>query len=108
MKKETEHVLDGSDDSEQQVYCPPHNILFNHSHRHWHFYRTVKSESSAAGAGAAMHVFQALQYLRKLCTHPSLIMEPSHPDYHEVMAELAASKTTINDICYAPKLVALK
>ncbi|TNN37598.1 TATA-binding protein-associated factor 172 [Liparis tanakae] len=29
---------------------------------------------------ATGHVFQALQYLRKLCNHPSLVLTPQHPE----------------------------
>ncbi|KAI8830148.1 hypothetical protein BC829DRAFT_426554 [Chytridium lagenaria] len=30
------------------------------------------------------HVFQALQYLRKLCNHPSLVLKPTHPQYEKI------------------------
>lgn len=58
--------------------------------------------------GKSTHVFQALQYLRKLCNHPSLVLTPSHPQYAKVNAKLQAEKRSINDIENAPKLVALQ
>ncbi|GAO48421.1 hypothetical protein SAICODRAFT_21270 [Saitoella complicata NRRL Y-17804] len=54
------------------------------------------------------HVFQALQYMRKLCNHPSLVLNPSHPKYTQVMSQLAAQNSQIKSIEHAPKLGALK
>jgi TATA-binding protein-associated factor len=54
------------------------------------------------------HIFQALQYLRKLCNHPSLVLTPSHPQYHNVMAKLKKENRDIHDIQNAPKLTALQ
>jgi TATA-binding protein-associated factor len=54
------------------------------------------------------HIFQALQYLRKLCNHPSLVLTPQHPQYEKVMAKLANEKRSIYDIQNAPKLLALQ
>lgn len=51
-----------------------------------------------SGDAGAQHVFQVLQYLRKLVTHPALVLNPSHPDYENVMQELAASKRSLRDI----------
>jgi len=57
------------------------------------------------GSGKGTHIFQALQYLRKLCSHPLLVLNSAHPEYTSVMKEygdsLRASKA-------CPKLVALK
>lgn len=54
------------------------------------------------------HVFQALQYLRKLCNHPSFVLTESHPQYQKVTAKLAAEKRDIHDIRNAPKFMALQ
>jgi TATA-binding protein-associated factor len=56
----------------------------------------------------ATHIFQALQYLRKLCNHPLLVVNEKHPEYTKVMNQLKASKQSIHDISFAPKLQALK
>lgn len=54
------------------------------------------------------HIFQALQYMRKLCNHPALIMNPKHPQYEKVMRNLQAHHDNIRDIHHAPKLLALQ
>ncbi|XP_054654807.1 TATA-binding protein-associated factor 172 isoform X1 [Dunckerocampus dactyliophorus] len=57
---------------------------------------------------ATGHVFQALQYLRKLCNHPSLVLTPQHPEYKRVTEQLAGQNSNLRDIQHAPKLSALK
>ncbi|XP_036979124.1 TATA-binding protein-associated factor 172 [Acanthopagrus latus] len=57
---------------------------------------------------ATGHVFQALQYLRKLCNHPSLVLTPQHPEYKRITEQLAAQNSSLRDIQHAPKLSALK
>ncbi|KAH9489880.1 btaf1 RNA polymerase II, B-TFIID transcription factor-associated, 170kDa [Bulinus truncatus] len=54
------------------------------------------------------HIFQALQYLRKVCNHPALVLNQSHPKYKEMMASLVLQGTNLHDISHAPKLTALK
>lgn len=51
---------------------------------------------------------QALQYLRKLCNHPSLVLSPQHPEFKRITEELAAQSSGLRDIQHAPKLSALK
>lgn len=65
--------------------------------------------SAAAGQG---HVFQSLQYLRKLCNHPALVLEgsadgPERWDYLRVRAGLG-KEVGLRDLGNAPKLEALK
>lgn len=53
------------------------------------------------------HVFQSLQYLRKLCNHPALVLK----DQEMIASTLAAAKlppNSLKDIQNAPKLLALK
>lgn len=57
--------------------------------------------------GKSGHVFQALQYLRKLVNHPALVVNPSHPQYARVQATLNANQSNIRDIEHAPKIQAL-
>ncbi|CAJ1066966.1 TATA-binding protein-associated factor 172 [Xyrichtys novacula] len=57
---------------------------------------------------ATGHVFQALQYLRKLCNHPSLVLTPQHPVYKRITEQLAGQNSSLRDIQHAPKLSALK
>jgi TATA-binding protein-associated factor len=54
------------------------------------------------------HVFQALQYLRKLCNHPAFVLTEQHPQYSRVMDKLKKEKREIYDIQNAPKLTALQ
>lgn len=58
--------------------------------------------------GAKQHVFQVLQYMRKLCNHPSLVLTKSHPQYNEVSAYLKKYNMKLDDIEHAPKLLSLK
>ncbi|CAF2468890.1 unnamed protein product [Rotaria sp. Silwood2] len=64
---------------------------------------TNKNGNSATG-----HVFKALQYLRKLCNHPALILTPEHPKWLSVQNELKESQISLNDIRLSGKLLALK
>lgn len=66
---------------------------------------TDNKERKSAGA---THVFQALQYLRKLCNHPALVLTTSHPKYEEVTKQLKTSNSSLRDCQHAPKLNALK
>ncbi|KAK3705187.1 hypothetical protein QZH41_013983, partial [Actinostola sp. cb2023] len=54
------------------------------------------------------HIFQALQYLRKVCNHPLLVLTPNHPEYEKIMKQLHDSKMSIRDTQHSAKLVALK
>lgn len=68
-----------------------------------------KKESAAGGdKGVATHIFQALQYLRKLSNHPKLVLGPDHPEMANVSKTLKAEGTTLDDISLAPKLLALR
>ncbi|XP_041362673.1 TATA-binding protein-associated factor 172-like isoform X2 [Gigantopelta aegis] len=57
---------------------------------------------------ATTHIFQALQYLRKVCNHPSLVLNPNHPKYEEITAQLQQQNSSLHDLAHAPKLTALK
>jgi TATA-binding protein-associated factor len=63
---------------------------------------------SIENAANKQHVFQALQYLRKLCNHPCLVLNPEHPQYHKITAELEQQGKSIQDISLSPKMLALK
>ena len=54
------------------------------------------------------HIFQALQYLRKVCNHPKLVLEPNHPDYANITKMLKEQNTNLSDVANAAKLSALK
>ena len=65
--------------------------------------------AAAKEQGATQHVFQALQYLRKVCCHPRLVLSPEHPEYGELVRDhLRGEASGLLDIGHAAKLVALK
>jgi TATA-binding protein-associated factor len=55
-----------------------------------------------------LFICQALQYLRKLCNHPSLILTAEHPKWLHVQNELRDAQINLNDIRLSGKLLALK
>jgi len=69
---------------------------------------TTTGQKEGQGQGQPQHVFQALQYLRKLCNHPLLVLTEDHPHYTQVMADLRRNGQDIHDISFAPKLEALR
>ncbi|OTF71814.1 TATA-binding protein-associated factor 172-like protein [Euroglyphus maynei] len=66
------------------------------------------SSSSSSVDIPKSHIFQSLQYLRKVCNHPKLVLTTTHPNYEKIMAKLKAEHTTLSDINHAAKLIALK
>src|SRR4051812_11679787 len=67
-----------------------------------------KDLAAVNGTEPAMHVFQALQYLLKLCSHPSLVLTQHHPLWQLISKELQTQGRTLSDVHNAPKLQALK
>jgi TATA-binding protein-associated factor len=57
---------------------------------------------------AKQHIFQALQYMRKLCNSPALVMKPGHKQYDDTQAFLHKRGTSLEDPVHAPKLTALR
>ncbi|PWN25714.1 hypothetical protein BDZ90DRAFT_233723 [Jaminaea rosea] len=54
------------------------------------------------------HVFQTLQYLRKLVNHPALVYDPAKQSHLDIVDdELRRTKSTLRDIRHAPKLATL-
>lgn len=54
------------------------------------------------------HVFQALQYLRKVVNHPSLVLKPDHPKWPKIKSDLSNAQQTMTDIRHSGKLLALR
>lgn len=65
------------------------------------------TEAESSGKGH-QHVFQSLQYLRKLCNHPALVVNEKHPQHRDIVDQLAKSKSHLRDIAHAPKITALR
>ncbi|KAK9823112.1 hypothetical protein WJX72_000353 [[Myrmecia] bisecta] len=73
-------------------------------------------------AAKAPHVFQALQYLRKLCSHPLLVLNPAIPAHQAAVeatlgaaaggpagpADWGQALPSLRALQHAPKLLALK
>ncbi|KAF9265748.1 hypothetical protein L218DRAFT_997145 [Marasmius fiardii PR-910] len=53
------------------------------------------------------HVFQSLQYLRKLCNHPALVLKDAD-SINKALEKVGGKGEGLNDIQHAPKLLALK
>lgn len=71
---------------------------------------STESVSAPAPAGQG-HVFQSLQYLRKLCNHPALVLEGKDGQgrWDELKNRAGLGKEVgLRDIGNAPKLEALK
>ncbi|KAL1409070.1 TATA-binding protein-associated factor mot1 [Vanrija albida] len=62
--------------------------------------------SGGADSGAPMHVFQSLQYLRKLCNHPALVL--SDPKALASVEHKIGKVSSLHDLHNAPKLEALQ
>lgn len=64
--------------------------------------------ASSSKDAPQQHVFQSLQYLRKLCNHPSLILKTNHDAVVSALAKINCKIDGLNDIQHAPKLLALR
>ena len=61
--------------------------------------------------GKQHHVFQSLQYLRKLCNHPALVLKDDQQAIDAVLQRVqnkVERSTNLHDIQHAPKLQALR
>ena len=76
---------------------------------------TTSSEPQTGATGGATTgnnrtggLFQALQYFRKICDHPALVLTPNHPLRAKALASLAAQQRELDDVRNSAKLVALR
>ncbi|KAG9318204.1 hypothetical protein JVU11DRAFT_284 [Chiua virens] len=58
--------------------------------------------------GGQQHVFQSLQYLRKLCNHPSLVLKTNNDAVVAALTKVGSNIDNLSDIQHAPKLQALR
>ena len=70
--------------------------------------KVVESSIGSGDKEAKQHIFQALQYMRKLCNSPSLVVKEGHKQYDAIQRQLASSHSNLRDIAHAPKLTALR
>jgi TATA-binding protein-associated factor len=70
---------------------------------------TIQSGTVSSSKDAPQqHVFQSLQYLRKLCNHPTLILKTNKDAVVAALAKMNCKIGGLNDIQHAPKLLALR
>ena len=65
----------------------------------------VQATNGKEGKGQ-QHIFQSLQYLRKLCNHPALVLKDKESVSKAL--ERTGGKDGLSDIQHAPKLLALR
>lgn len=70
--------------------------------------KSLAEKASTGDKEAKQHIFQALQYMRKLCNSPALVMKEGHKQYDAIQSYLARSKSSLADPVHAPKLTALR
>ena len=72
----------------------------------------ARSQAQAGQEGTntnPTHVFQALQYLKKVCNHPRLVLTKDHPSYTTIVTNhLGGNVDNLVQIEHAAKLTALK
>ncbi|KAL0947465.1 hypothetical protein HGRIS_013571 [Hohenbuehelia grisea] len=68
----------------------------------------VQSAQPSESKGKQQHVFQSLQYLRKLCNHPALVLKDDKEAISSALAKANSQAGGLSDIQHAPKLLALK
>lgn len=59
-------------------------------------------------SGEKQHVFQSLQYLRKLCNHPALVLKDNKEAIAAAFKQLKGADQDLSSITHAPKLEALR
>ncbi|KAJ9607456.1 TATA-binding protein-associated factor mot1 [Cladophialophora chaetospira] len=70
--------------------------------------KTVENNVGSADKEAKQHIFQALQYMRKLCNSPALVVKEGNKQYEAIQKQLAVTKSSLRDVAHAPKLGALR
>ena len=70
--------------------------------------KKVAEEAGSESKEAKQHIFQALQYMRKLCNSPALVVKPDHKQYGAIQTALEKRGSSLRDVAHAPKLNALK
>lgn len=68
----------------------------------------AEDKKAKTGKKAGGHIFQALQYLRRLCSHPALVLNQSHSEYAKISEEFSGQGRSIHDLSESPKLLALE
>lgn len=70
--------------------------------------KNLAEKASSGDKEAKQHIFQALQYMRKLCNSPALVVKEGHKQYDEIQKDLSRHHSNLRDPAHAPKLTALR
>lgn len=70
--------------------------------------KTLQEKATSGDKESKQHIFQALQYMRKLCNSPALVMKEGHKQYDETQKYLEKKGTSLQSPEHAPKLTALR
>ncbi|KAK7430006.1 TATA-binding protein-associated factor mot1 [Neonectria magnoliae] len=70
--------------------------------------KKIQAEAGREDKESKQHIFQALQYMRKLCNSPAMVMKPGNTHYEDTQKILQKQGTSIEDPRHAPKLTALR
>jgi TATA-binding protein-associated factor len=71
--------------------------------------KEIQTKAGNDDRESKQHIFQALQYMKKLCNSPALVVKgPTNKAYESTQQYLKKHNTAIDDIVHAPKLGALK
>jgi TATA-binding protein-associated factor len=70
--------------------------------------KEIQNKAGSADRESKQHIFQALQYMKKLCNSPAMVIKPTHKQYDATQSYLKKNNTSLEDIAHAPKLNALK
>ncbi|KAL1494003.1 hypothetical protein ABEB36_009678 [Hypothenemus hampei] len=81
---------------------------FSKSQAHQTLQDSISSGATASSIQGNTHIFQALRYLQNVCNHPKLVLNPAHPQFQNISAQLQQTNSKLDDICHSAKLPALK
>ena len=110
LRRLKEDVLDDLPPKIIQDYHCDLSDLQKHLYDNFAQSQANKEAEDAVRTGDAgqKHIFQALQYLRKLCNHPSLVLKNMSEVEVAALLEEHAKGTKLEDLEHAPKLQALR
>ncbi|VEN44259.1 unnamed protein product [Callosobruchus maculatus] len=98
----------------QDYYCELSSLQeqlyedFSKSRAHQTLQESISTGSVSTSLQGNTHIFQALRYLQNVCNHPKLVLNPSHPQYMHIIAQLQKQNSRLDDISHSAKLPALK
>ncbi|KAL4790741.1 hypothetical protein BDV19DRAFT_371803 [Aspergillus venezuelensis] len=93
----------------QNYYCDPSELqkkLFEDFTKKEQ--KALQNKMGSSEKSDKEHIFQALQYMRRLCNSPALVVKDGHKQYNEVQQYLQKKNSYIRDVSHAPKLSALR